>query len=449
MKRCAPQARRANRYTHIGRKRTQNAHDHQNLALPLGVPSWFVRTVAGMNEPVRDQVDATNGAATHDSVPKSRSRHRRVLYAAAIVAGLAATGNGGAVAVIAVILAMITIHETGHFVAAKLCRLDTPQFFVGFGPTLWSTQRGNTEYGLKAIPLGGYVKIAGMGDDLDNPHGYATANRYKKAFVAVAGPAANLATAFAAAVALLATVGLPGEPNTHLTHVVEGSPAQQAGVQPGDIITAVDGKPVNSFTPVVEAIERNSGPIQLDIDRDGTPFTATVTPRLYDGTPKIGVVADRPNETEGIWGSVAGAGKIVAGMTTESFRGIVNTASNIGNMFRGLTGDDINPDQRALSPVGAVQVGVEIGGRGAGEALSLIIAYSVFLAVFNLLPIPPLDGGHLAINAFEAVASRIKRRAVIANPNIVGRITVAFVSILILVSLTALILDITQPVLGA
>lgn len=373
----------------------------------------------------------------------------RVAAGIGVVALLIAGGYMPFVVTGAVLLAMITVHEAGHFVAAKLCGIRATAFFVGFGPRLWSFKRGDTEYGLKALPLGGYVRIVGMSSqDADAERGYGTAPRWKRAVVVAAGPGVNLATAVIVAFFALSVVGVGVASDATLGSVTPDSNAQQAGLVAGDVIVAVDGNEVDTFAEVVQRVAAGGATVDVEVLRDNEFATFEVAVERVDDVARIGVSAQARTETlsvsEAVPQSLAAVGDIGWGV----FSGLGGFVTGLGDTFSGLWGDDVALENRPLSPIGAVQIGADVGGQGLGVALWLIVMYSVFLAIFNLLPIPPLDGGHLAVNAFEAVASKARGRQVVANPNVVGAVATTFVVLILFVSLSAVVLDLTQPILN-
>ncbi|PSO55871.1 MAG: peptidase M50, partial [Actinobacteria bacterium QS_5_72_10] len=168
------------------------------------------------------------------------------------------------VAIFVVALALIIlIHELGHFVTARMCGMKAEKFFIGFGPTLWSTQRGETEVGVKWLPLGGFVKIAGMSPyeeyrEADRDRTYFAQPGWQRAIVICAGSITHFVMAAALLFAALAFIGLPpdNEPaRNEIAQVVESSPAAEAGLEAGDEIVAVDGEPTGSFPALAEQIE--------------------------------------------------------------------------------------------------------------------------------------------------------------------------------------------------
>jgi membrane-associated protease RseP (regulator of RpoE activity) len=379
------------------------------------------------------------------TAPTRSGSWRRLAVVAMGAAGLHLAGYGAPVVALSVLLSLILLHETGHYLAARACGMRVHQFFVGFGPVLWSTTRGETEYGVKVLPLGGYVRIAGMSDaDRDDPRGYAQSGRWQKLAVVAAGPVMNLVIALVVGFFVLLSIGVPSS-STTLGSVDEQLGAYQAGIRAGDQVVEVDGVATATWADVVAGIEQGSDPVQVVVVRDGVAERFDVPVAEVDGARRVGVAAGVAYERESFAGSVAGSVNAVRFVSGQALKGIGSLAAGFGNTLAGLTGAEVAPEYRPLSPVGAVKLGVDVGGDSLYDALSLVLIYSVFLAVFNLLPIPPLDGGHMLIVVIESVASFLKRRPVVVPAAVVQRVTLSFVVLLLGVGLVALFLDLTQP----
>src|SRR6266536_4357098 len=189
------------------------------------------------------------------------------------------------------VLVVVMVHETGHFVTAKAFHMKVEEFFVGFGPRLWSFRRGETEYGLKAIPAGGYVRIAGM-----NPFQEPTAEEYPRTFgakpiwqraiVIVAGPVTHFVMAILFLIFFFIAIGAPNEHRPRIETIEptlnrEVSPAVMAGLRPGDEIVAIQGIAVHSPDTIIQFTRKHVGqPVQVTIRRSGRTITVTATPVL-------------------------------------------------------------------------------------------------------------------------------------------------------------------------
>lgn len=374
---------------------------------------------------------------------------RRLVIMMALVASLLVSDARGETLALAVLLVLILLHEAGHYSVARVCGMRVHEFFVGFGPLVWSYNRKGIEYGIKALPLGGYVRIAGMtAGDLDHPEGYQRAGRWRKIAVVAAGPATNLAIALGVAFSTLFFVGLPSS-STTVDRIDPRLGAAEAGLRPGDKIVEINGASIAEWNQVgrnVEAVGAG-GSLEVTVERGDRRYRYSV-PVLSDaGQARIGVGAKTVYETLGFFDSAEGSVKAVGNIAKASTLGIINLVQGLPEFFGGLLGNEVAPENRPISPIGAVQIGAQLGGESLFDALELIMVYSTFLAVFNLFPILPLDGGRIAVILYETAVSAIRRRKVEVKAETMAHVGLAFTVALLMVGIVALILDIAQPVL--
>jgi regulator of sigma E protease len=306
------------------------------------------------------------------------------------------------VAVLAVSL-LIVVHELGHHAAARGSGMRVERFSVGFGPVVASFRRGGTEFAISALPLGGYVKIAGMapGDEIapDDPASYANQPAWRRFLVILAGPAMNYLTAVLLAAALLATLGLKGpDPAARIGGLKPGWPAEEAGLRPGDRVVSVGGVAVDGWTSMVAEWRRNPGrPLAMQVERGegdaAERLTLTITPRDAKGIGLVGVgqatvLARAP-------------GLSAVAQAVERTNGVaVAQVAAFGAVFRGTQGAELS------GPIGIAQQLVSGARAGTETFLALIWQISVVLAILNLLPIPALDGGRLVFLLVEIVTRR-------------------------------------------
>jgi regulator of sigma E protease len=308
-----------------------------------------------------------------------------------------------ALSVVAAILAvslLIIVHEAGHYLAAKRFGMRVERFSVGFGPVLLSFRRGETEFAISALPLGGYVRIAGMapgeaGDAADRGL-FSNHAAWRRFLVILAGPAMNYLAAILVAWFLLATLGLHApDPSSRLGVIVPGSPAERAGLQPGDRVVVVAERPVDSFAALVEEVQRHPGeeiPVEVARGDDrGERLTLRLTPRDEGGVGKIGVGQARVLVREG-----AGEALLDA---------IDRTNANAALQLRAF-GSVFSQRQRVEGPVGIARELVRGAREGLEPFLGLVWTISVVLAILNLLPVPALDGGRLAFLGYEILTRR-------------------------------------------
>jgi membrane-associated protease RseP (regulator of RpoE activity) len=405
-------------------------------------------------------------AARHPPQETTDGR-RAAITALLLVAGVVALAFvrprlAGTIGVLAAIIAMIMLHELGHFVMAKRAGMKVTEFFLGFGPRLWSIRRGETEYGVKAIPAGGYVRIIGMSnldevDPADEDRTYRSKSYRHRLGVAVAGSTMHFILAAILLFLLYAAVGLPSTRPT-IGQVVPDSPAQQSGFQVGDRIVAVNGVAVKEWDDVPRYVEAHGeSELTFTVVRKDTNqrLDVAVRPqkaRTEDGkeVPRIGIAAERYLETKSIPSAI---GSTVTDMpefmweTVKALGGIFSP-DGIQNYGELLSGDGGDNNKRFLSPVGAARVAGQAVENGWGPVLLFLFAINVFVGIFNMVPLLPLDGGHVAIATYEKIASRIKGRRVMVDVQRLMPITAAVLGLLVIMGLTALYLDIVRPVSG-
>jgi len=387
--------------------------------------------------------------------------------------------------VIVALFTMVMLHELGHFVMARRAGMKASEFFVGFGPRLWSFRRGETEYGFKALPVGGYVKILGMTNlepvpAEDEPRTYRQKPFWARLGVAVAGSTMHMVIAFALLFGLNVAVGNPLHrrvlPVISALSTIDGrpGPAVEAGLQVGDEITGLDGGPTAGWKDIRSYVGTRSGtPILVEYRRAGRLATTTVTPIDLSKVPSKapdGVAAPEPSATSGddrphgflgisatsvdpTVGPVAAVGRSAVDLGTV----VKGTVGALGKLlsFQGVQSYTIqvhvksvsHQDQgnRFLSPVGVYQVAGAAADEGLGQVLSLLMLINVFVGIFNMLPLLPFDGGHVAIAVYEAIRSRIKGRRHFADATKLLPVAYLTVGILFLIFVSSLYLDIAKP----
>jgi membrane-associated protease RseP (regulator of RpoE activity) len=369
---------------------------------------------------------------------------------------------GGPLAIVGflalILLVVIPIHELGHLLVARRFGFKIQEYFVGFGPRLWSVRRGETEYGVKAIPAGGYVKIAGMNPyepvaPEDLPRAYGSKPIWQRAMVILAGPLSHLLVGAVLYFALFLTYGDPDTDRVIVGDVSktlagETSPALKSGLQPGDIVIRVgdleNPTPDTLGTYVTEyASDHPEEPLTYVIDRDGRRLSLPIVPRLVEegkieegrigftlgperlSLPEVAVVSGQW-VGRAAWNSVATIPKIFT--------------EGVGRTFSVLFSDE---PRQATDPVSIVGVSQQIGNAGAQGDWAVFLAFAayvtIFIGVVNLIPLPPLDGGHLLLLAWEKITGRqADYRKLIP----VSAAVIVFFSIF---ALATVFLDITEP----
>jgi membrane-associated protease RseP (regulator of RpoE activity) len=418
------------------------------------------------------------------TAPPTPSSKRALVRLAVVIAAVAAIfylfGLGDLFLVILAVVIMIMVHEAGHFVTAKWSRMKVTEFFVGFGPRLWSIRRGETEYGVKGIPAGGYVKIPGMTnleeiDPADEVRTYRQKPFHNRIIVSSAGSFMHFVMAFVLAWAALVFIGGQSNSKVEIASLdafagQRQNPAQRAGLQVGDVIVGVDGHSFSNPNQLVDAIKRSvDRPLRLEVQRDGVTRTVTVVPedkrdvtsggqRLEKSTGKptgvIGVGLEGVNVPENPLGALGGAGVVIGQTTSDAFTGLGHVFSPHGiatyvhevSNPTAAAQDQKNNTPRPESIIGAVRTAVQGAQAGAGSLLEVLIALNIFIGIANMLPMLPLDGGHVAIALYERIRTRRGRPYYQADAAKLVPVAYAFMFLLILLVTSAAYLDITHPV---
>lgn len=431
------------------------------------------------------------------------------LRLAGLVLALVALGfaNPWMLVVILALVVMITLHELGHFLTAKRAGMKVTEFFLGFGPKIWSTRRGETEYGIKLIPAGAYVKIIGMTNleevpPEDEGRTYRQKTFGQRVSVAVAGSTMHFLLAIALMFVALAVVGQPGGtmiPSESrpavLDSVYAGSGAGDAGLREGDRIVEVDGRATPTWDDLVDTVGPLKGTtIDVAYERGGERIDTQVDLHEYtftdDGTGDdiracgLGVrVADVPEERVNPAVAAVRAPKefaevlgISVGALGRFFTpgGVSDFASQVGNAQddkqeareqreeadrkdeqasqdpcaagAAASGPSAPSENRLLSIYGLVRIGSDVGEVDPSALISLFAMINIFIGVFNLVPLLPFDGGHVAIAAYEKVQEvRLKRRRYFIDVARLLPLTYAVVAVLGLIFVSSLYLDIANP----
>jgi membrane-associated protease RseP (regulator of RpoE activity) len=379
--------------------------------------------------------------------PQQRAALLRLIVIVAAVIGLGyAAGAGETVLLVLVLILCIVAHEFGHYITAKAAGIKVTEFFVGFGPRLWSVRRGETEYGVKALPFGGYCRIIGMNnleqvDPVDEPRTYRQAPLWRRLSVAVAGSAMHFLIAIVVLFAMFFWTGdignylsAPAASASNPIIEIDGlstgaSPAQKAGFQLGDRIVAVDGHPVTTWAALTKLIQSSVGK-QLDMTvlRHGQlkqllPVPVSRSGVQLKGGQQLGPapagsgflgIAESPIVHSSLGQSLSRAGGAwvhIGALTLGAF-GHLFTLNGVHNYFHMLSSQKAasTSNVRFSSPVGIVRDLHQSTQTGLPEVLWLIAAINLSIGIFNLLPIFPLDGGHVAVALYEGVRSRRRRR---------------------------------------
>jgi membrane-associated protease RseP (regulator of RpoE activity) len=354
------------------------------------------------------------------------------------------------------LLISIFLHEVGHFSTARLTGMKATQFFMGFGPRVWSRTRGEVEYGVRALPLGAFVRIIGMNniDEVepeDESRAYRSKSYPRRLLVITAGSLMHMLIAFVLMFGVFSTAGR--EQATGIATVRsldEKSPAFVAGMKNDDIVRSIDGVQITDYDSVSKAIIANSpgDVIEVVTERAGKLQTLEVTLAAHPavtGRAYLGIWADDWGwKKMSVVGSAGHAVGDIGSTIVNSVKG-VGVALNPMNSIRHLTGSDESLETRPTTMVGVSQIGGTVGESDGLKGILLMLAsVNVFVGVFNMFPLLPFDGGHAAIATYERIRSR-KNKPYKADINKMVPVATAVVGLLALLLVTGLYLDITKP----
>lgn len=421
----------------------------------------------------------------------------------------------GVVVFVLGVIASIALHELGHLVPAKRFGIKVTQYFVGFGNTVWSFRRGETEYGLKSIPLGGYVKLVGMlppGPDAD-PHAVRSSNTglftqvisdarnaeyehvrdedldrlfyrkpwWQKLIVMSGGPLVNVAIAVVLFAIVLMGFGAL-TPTTQVAAVADCAisdaeagrtctdedpvtPAKEAGLQTGDVIVGFDGRRIDDWDELVALIRGNGDrATDITVERDGAPVTTQVEPTVLaraslddpETTERVGFLGVEPTQVMQRQGPGAVADTMVS-QTIATGEAILHLPARMVEVTRAAFGAE-RPQDGPISVVGASRVAGELvtideptWSERAQRLLALLASLNLFLALFNFIPLLPLDGGHIAGALYEAARrglARLRGRPDPGHVDVGRMLPVAYVvgGILMVMSVILIYADIVNPV---
>ncbi|MGB3353613.1 MAG: M50 family metallopeptidase [Mycobacterium sp.] len=396
------------------------------------------------------------------------------------------------------ILLSVALHECGHMWVARATGMKVRRYFVGFGPTLWSTRRpnklGETEYGVKAVPLGGFCDIAGMTsvEELtpdERPYAMYRQKTWKRVAVLAAGPAMNFVIGLVLIYGIAVIWGLPnlhpptnamvGETSCVKSEVTQGnlgdciasSPAAAAGIQAGDVVVEVGDTPVSSFDEMVTAVRPLDGPTTFTVQRDEAGQTREFT-TLVDVTPSQRFVAGDDGAAEpvptavgtiGVTGAyfgptqynplsaVPGTFAFTGDLAVELGKALAKIPTKIGALVDSIGGGERDPET-PISVVGASIIGGDTVDAGLWVAFWFFLAQLNFvLGAINLVPLLPFDGGHIAIAVYEKLRNLIRsaRGRVAAAPVNYLKLMPATYVVLVLVAgymLLTVTADLVNPI---
>ncbi len=363
------------------------------------------------------------------------------------------------------LLLSVMVHEFGHYITAKRFDMKVTEFFLGFGRRIWSFKRGETEFGIKAIPAGGYCRIEGMTPRDEMPIGeesraFFGATTTRKLIVLGAGSFAHFLIGFLIIFMIFFGVGV----NALLSDVSEVAPnsaAAAAGFQPGDKITAIDGREVTDWYIDAKAIANSDGKeLTFTVLRDGEEISIVAAPTYLSSEKRymLGVVTKIGIKREGFFTSVSESGRATMVLTRESAKALIALPTKVPQLIRQTFGGEARDPNGLVGVVGAAGVSADVisssklnSTQRLGTFLLLIASLNIFVGLFNLLPLLPLDGGHMAVAIADEIRAffarlRGKPRPAGIDVNVLTPITMTVFALLAVLTAILLIADIFNPV---
>jgi membrane-associated protease RseP (regulator of RpoE activity) len=373
----------------------------------------------------------------------------------------------GIVAFVVALLFSVMVHEFGHYITARKYGMWVSEFFVGFGKRIWSVQRGETEFGVKAIPAGGYCKIEGMSPSDELPEGkedraFYKASSAKKLVVLGAGSFLHFVLGFVLLFTLFAGIGT-NQVLPEIREVVPNSAAQAAGILAGDEVVSINGKKVTEWYKDVEVIRQSQGrELSLVLDRNGEQISVTASARLtdIDGTKRyvLGIVNDTGLKRSGLLVSIKNSATVTKSFLVESVKSLGKLPEKIPALWGATVRGEERDPNGLVGVVGVARVSGEAVGSDKLTSMErlatfvlIVASLNIFVGVFNLLPILPLDGGHMAVaiaDSIRAFFARLRGRPRPAPIDVTVLTPITMVVFVVLATLTLLLLvaDVINPV---
>lgn len=371
----------------------------------------------------------------------------------------------GILAFVVALLFSVMVHEAGHFLTARKFGMKVTEFFLGFGQRIWSFRRGETEFGIKAIPAGGYCRIEGMTPQDEMPEGeegraFFKASSLRKLIVLGAGSFAHFCLGFLLIFSIFFAVGY-----TAITPVISNispnSAAASAGFKPGDEIYSIDGKKVSDWSADAKRINASHGSLMhFIVIRDGKRVSLEATP-TYNAQAKrymLGVINSFGTKRDGFIKSITQSSRATKVLVKESTKSLIALPTKVPALIRETFGGEKRDPNGLVGVVGAARVSgqtIESGKLSGTERLAtfllLIASLNIFVGLFNLLPILPLDGGHMAVAIVDEIRAFIARLRGRPRPqgidvNALTPVTMVVFVLLAILTVVLVIADIFNPI---
>ncbi len=387
----------------------------------------------------------------------------------------------GFLAFVVALLFSVMVHEFGHFITARKFGMKVTEFFLGFGKRLWSFRRGETEFGIKAIPAGGYCRIVGMSvheemSPEDTPRAFYTASVPKRLIVLGAGSFLHFVLGFLAIFILLVGVG-----TTSTTNIVGSvapclapagsscaasdtpSPAIAAGIKAGDKIAAINGVAISEWSAAVTKIRASANrTLIMTIERGGVQSQIRITPQphLINGQTvgQVGLINKLGNKRANPFSAIQQSSDISRQLFTSSISSLVKLPTKVVPLIKETFGNQKRDPQGLVGVVGVARVSAQTASdprlatsEKIATFLLIVASLNIFVGVFNLLPLLPMDGGHIAVaiaDGFRRIWARRRGRPSPAPIDVEKLTPITIVVFVFLVALSLLLLaaDIFNPV---
>ena len=366
----------------------------------------------------------------------------------------------GGFIVVAGFIIILMVHEGGHLIAAKAFGIKVTKYFLGFGPTIWSFNYGETEYGIKAIPAGGYVKVIGMNPLEEVPSGeehrtYRGRPFHQKAIVVMAGVATHFVLAFALVYVANVVIGWPDyqSPSLTIANIVsttdsgDESPAISAGIKVGDRVVSINSVAVEGWHELTSVLRDNANQfVLIGVQRgeENIKLGATLGSRMDQETGKhIGFLGVSPvfsKVRQNPVGGVRDSMVTVLLFAEISIVGLWGFIANFGDLISAISGStQILDEVRPVSIIGIAQYGSLSQKAGLSYTLELVAYISVFIGLLNTIPLYPFDGGHFAVAVYEKLTGRS------ADVRKLVPVGVVVFSIVVFLGVLGIYFDITRP----